>query len=63
MITLTSDKFTLVKVNFSKRDPVDHGPERSTLRQMGHLGGFAPPKKAVQGHTDLYSATGWDDAH
>jgi hypothetical protein len=47
MITLTSDKFILVKVGFSTRDPVDQGPGRSTPRQIAHLRGFATPGKAV----------------
>jgi hypothetical protein len=32
MITLTSDKFTLVKAGFSIRDPVHQGPGQSTPR-------------------------------
>jgi hypothetical protein len=47
MITLTSDKFTLVKVSFYIRNPVHQGLEWSTPRQIAHLGGFAPLEKAV----------------
>jgi hypothetical protein len=47
MITLTADKFILVKVSFSIRDPVHQGPGRSTLRQIAHLGGFTPPGKEI----------------
>jgi hypothetical protein len=47
MITLISDKFILVKADFSTRDPVHQGPGRSTPRQIAHLGGFATPGKAV----------------
>jgi hypothetical protein len=47
MITLTMDKFILVKVGFSLRNPVDQGPGGSTLRQIAHLRGFTPPGKEI----------------
>jgi hypothetical protein len=62
MITLTPDKFDLLKAGFSVRDTVDQGPRRSTLRQIVHPEGLAPPRKAVYGRADLYSTIGWDDA-
>jgi hypothetical protein len=45
MITLTSDKFTLLKVGFSIRDSVHQGPKRSTPRKIAHPGGFTPLKR------------------
>jgi hypothetical protein len=47
MITLILDKFALVKVGFSIRDPVHQGPGRSTPRWIAHPEGFALSGKAV----------------
>jgi hypothetical protein len=47
MITLTSDKFALVKAGFSIRDPVHQEPWRSTPRQIAHPRGFTLPEKAT----------------
>jgi hypothetical protein len=63
MITLTSDKFTLVKVGFSIRDPVHQGSERSTPRWMARLGASdRPSRKVVYDSTDLCGVMGWDNA-
>jgi hypothetical protein len=59
---MTSAKFTLVKVGFSIKDPIHQGPEWSTLRQIAHPRGFAPPAKAIYGHTNLYSMIGHDSS-
>jgi hypothetical protein len=45
MITLTSDKFALVKAGFSIRDLIHQVPGRSTPRQIAHPRGFAPPER------------------
>jgi hypothetical protein len=45
MIILTSNKFVLVKVGFSIRDPIHLGSMRSTPRQMACPGDFALPEK------------------
>jgi hypothetical protein len=50
MITLTPNKFTLVKACFSIRDLVHHGPRWSTPRRIAWPGGFAPPSKAIYNH-------------
>jgi hypothetical protein len=47
MITLTLDKHALVKADFSMKDSVQQGPILSTSHQISHLGGFAPPGKAL----------------
>jgi hypothetical protein len=47
VITLTSDKLSVVKEGFSIRDYVHQGHEWSTPRQIERHGGFAPPGKAV----------------
>jgi hypothetical protein len=43
MITLISDKFTLVKTDFFIRDLVHQRPEWSTPKQIAHPEGFVPP--------------------
>jgi hypothetical protein len=47
MATLTSDKLASIKMEFSIKDLVYYGSGRSTPKQIVHLGGFAPPKKAA----------------
>jgi hypothetical protein len=47
MITLTSDKFALVKASFSIRGPVHHRSGRSTPGQIACPRGFAPSGKVV----------------
>jgi hypothetical protein len=45
MITLTSDKFALVKAGFSIRDPIHQGPGWPTPRQIAHPRGFSMLKR------------------
>jgi hypothetical protein len=63
MISLISDKLTLVKAGFSIKDSVHQGPKQSNTKVECPSRGFRTPKKAVQGHVGLYSTMGWDDAY
>jgi hypothetical protein len=63
MISLTSDKLTLIRAGFSIKDPVHQGPRRSTPKQITHPEGLASLEKAVQGYISQYSVTGRDDAY
>jgi hypothetical protein len=63
MITLTPDKFILVKMGFSIRDMVNQGPGRSTPRHIARPEGFATPRKVVYGHVGLHRVMGWDNAY
>jgi hypothetical protein len=47
MVTLTSDKFTLVKADFSIRESIHQEPERSTPQLMARPEGFTPTRKVV----------------
>jgi hypothetical protein len=61
MITLTLDK--LVRGGKGLEERSDPQGTRTVNTKMDHPSqeSYTPPGKAVQGHTGLYSATGWDD--
>jgi hypothetical protein len=62
MITLTLDKHTLIKADFSIRDSIHQGSGQSTPHRISRFGGFTPPEKAFSSRATPYSATGWDNA-
>jgi hypothetical protein len=45
MITQTSDNLAPIKVEFSIKDPIHQGPERSTPKWITSPGGLAPLKR------------------
>jgi hypothetical protein len=63
MITLTQDKDTLVKVDFSIRDTVHQGPERSTPHQVTWPGDITPLGKVDESSIDPRGTMGWNIAY
>jgi hypothetical protein len=57
MISLTLDKFALVKAGFSIINPVHQGPGQSTRHQIIRLKRFAPPGEVVSSRATLYRMT------
>jgi hypothetical protein len=60
MITLTSDKHTLVKADFSMKDSVQQEPSKTTPHHVHHSGGFTPPRKVFSHRIAHCSMMGCD---
>jgi hypothetical protein len=62
IITLTSNKHAIVKVNFFIRDSIYQEPRQSTSHPEARPRGFIPLEKAIKNSADLCGVMGQNNA-